>query len=148
MPKKHCCASNEVLGETDQRVETAARRSGEERERKRTKMKKILLIESSPRGSDSYSNQAARSIVKELQRHNSVEKVVVRDLAQSPPPHVGQAFVTGMYASPEQRTRSRPRPSRFQMRSLMNCSPQIRSSLPCRCTTSGCLRRSSRGLIT
>jgi FMN-dependent NADH-azoreductase len=42
--------------------------------------------------------------VKELQRHNSVEKVVVRDLAQSPPPHVGQAFVTGMYASPEQRT--------------------------------------------
>lgn len=31
-------------------------------ERKRTNMKKILLVESSPRGSDSYSHQAARSI--------------------------------------------------------------------------------------
>ena len=67
-------------------------------------MKKILLIESSPRGSDSYSHQAARSIVSELQRRNPGAKVIVRDLAQSPPPHVGQAFITGMYAAPEQRT--------------------------------------------
>jgi FMN-dependent NADH-azoreductase len=67
-------------------------------------MKKILLIESSPRGSDSYSHQAARSIVNELQRRNPGTKVVVRDLSQSPPPHVGQAFITGMYAAPEQRT--------------------------------------------
>ena len=55
-------------------------------------MKKILLIESSPRGSDSYSHQAARFIVNELQRRNPGTKVVVRDLGQSPPPHVGQAF--------------------------------------------------------
>ena len=67
-------------------------------------MKKILLIESSPRGSDSYSHQAARSIVNELQRRNPGAKVIERDLAQSPPPHVGQAFITGMYAAPEQRT--------------------------------------------
>jgi len=67
-------------------------------------MKKILLIESSPRGSDSYSHQAARSIVSELQRRSPGAKVIVRDLAQSPPPHVGQAFITGMYAAPEQRT--------------------------------------------
>jgi hypothetical protein len=65
------------------------------------KMKKVLLIESSPRGSDSYSHQAARSIVNELQRRNPGAKVIVRDLAQSPPPHVGQAFITGMYAAPE-----------------------------------------------
>jgi hypothetical protein len=25
----------------------------------------------------------------------------VRDLGQSPPPHVGQAFITGLYATPE-----------------------------------------------
>ena len=67
-------------------------------------MKKILLIESSPRGSDSYSHHAARSIVNELQRRNPGAKMIVRDLAQSPPPHVGQAFITGMYAAPEQRT--------------------------------------------
>ena len=67
-------------------------------------MKKILLIESSPRGNDSYSHHAARSIVNELQRHNPGAKVIVRDLGQSPPPHVGQALITGMYATPEQRT--------------------------------------------
>lgn len=67
-------------------------------------MKNILLIESSPRGSDSYSQQAARSIVNDLQRRNPDVKVVVRDLGQNPPPHVGLAFITGMYAVPEQRT--------------------------------------------
>ena len=67
-------------------------------------MKNILLIESSPRGSDSYSHQAARSIVNELQTRNPGSGVVVRDLGQNPPPHVGLAFIAGMYAAPEQRT--------------------------------------------
>jgi FMN-dependent NADH-azoreductase len=66
-------------------------------------MKNILLIESSPRGSDSYSHQAARSMVNEIQNRNPGAQLVVRDLAQNPPPHVGQAFITGMYAPPEQR---------------------------------------------
>jgi hypothetical protein len=30
-------------------------------------------------------------------------QVMMRDLGQSPPRHVGQAFITGMYAAPEQR---------------------------------------------
>jgi FMN-dependent NADH-azoreductase len=66
-------------------------------------MKNILLIESSPRGSDSYSHQAARSLVNEVQQHHPGAQLVVRDLAQNPPPHVGHAFVTGMYVPPEQR---------------------------------------------
>lgn len=86
---------------------------GKRTKAKETKMKKILLIESSPRGSDSYSNQAARSIVNELQRHNSGAKVIERDIAQSPPPHVGQAFVTGMYAPPEKRTPEQARAIAF-----------------------------------
>jgi FMN-dependent NADH-azoreductase len=72
--------------------------------KKNTNMKNILLVESSPRGSDSYSHQAARSIVNELQARNPGTKVVVRDLGQDPPPHVGLAFISGMYAAPEQRT--------------------------------------------
>src|SRR5258706_9587058 len=72
--------------------------------RKKTKMKNILLIGSSPRGSDSYSHQAARSIVNELQTRNPGSGIVVRDLGQNPPPHVGLAFIAGMYAAPEQRT--------------------------------------------
>lgn len=67
-------------------------------------MKNILLIESSPRGSDSYSHQAARSIVNELQTRNPGSRIVVRDLGQNPPPHVGLAFIAGMSAAPEQRT--------------------------------------------
>jgi FMN-dependent NADH-azoreductase len=67
-------------------------------------MKNILLIESSPRGSDSYSHQAARSIVNELQTHHRGSALVIRDLGQNPPPHVGLAFIGGMYAPPEQRT--------------------------------------------
>jgi FMN-dependent NADH-azoreductase len=67
-------------------------------------MKNILLIESSPRGSDSYSHQAARSIVNEIQTRNPGAKVVVRDLGQNPPPHAGLPLITGMHAAPEQRT--------------------------------------------
>jgi FMN-dependent NADH-azoreductase len=67
-------------------------------------MKNILLIQSSPRGNDSYSHQAARSIVNELQARNPGAKVVVRNLGENPPPHVGLPFITGMYAAPEQRT--------------------------------------------
>ena len=67
-------------------------------------MKNILLIESSPRGSDSYSHQAARSIVNELQTRNPGTKLVVRNLAENPPPHAGPAFITGMHVPLEQRT--------------------------------------------
>jgi FMN-dependent NADH-azoreductase len=67
-------------------------------------MKNILLIESSPRGNDSYSHQAARSIVNELLARNPGAKVVERNLGENPPPHVGLPFVTGQYAAPEQRT--------------------------------------------
>jgi FMN-dependent NADH-azoreductase len=67
-------------------------------------MKNILLIQSSPRGSDSYSHQAARSIVNELQARDPGSKLVVRDLAQNPPPHVDLHFIGGMHVAPEKRT--------------------------------------------
>src|ERR1044071_197538 len=67
-------------------------------------MKNNLLIESSPRGNDSYSHQAARSIVSELQTRNPGAKLVVRNLAENPPSHVGLAFITGMYVEPDQRS--------------------------------------------
>jgi len=67
-------------------------------------MKNILLIESSPRGGDSYSHQAARSIVNELQTRHPGSKTVVRDLGQNPPPHVGPALIGAMYTPPDQRT--------------------------------------------
>src|SRR5258708_35197278 len=70
----------------------------------RTQMKNLLLIQSSPRGSDSYSHKVARSIVGDLEERYPGANVVVRDLARNPPPHVGQAFVGGLSTGPEQRT--------------------------------------------
>lgn len=67
-------------------------------------MKNILLIQSSPRGLDSYSQKVSRFIVGDLEVHYPGANVVVRDLAQNPPPHVGQAFVGGASTGPEQRT--------------------------------------------
>ena len=70
----------------------------------RIKMKNVLLIQSSPRGSESYSQEVARSIVSELKDGHPGANVVVRDLAQNPPPHIGEAFVGGISTGPEQRT--------------------------------------------
>ena len=71
---------------------------------KSTKMKNILLIQSSPRRLASYSQKVARSIVSDFEERYLDVKVVVRDLAQNPPPHVGEAFVGGISTGPEQRT--------------------------------------------
>jgi FMN-dependent NADH-azoreductase len=67
-------------------------------------MKNFLLIQSSPRGLESYSQKVAQSIVDDLKRHHPDATVTVRNLAQNPPPHVGEAFVGGISTGPEQRT--------------------------------------------
>jgi len=67
-------------------------------------MKNILYIQSSPRGSESYSQKVAQSIVDELAESYPDANVAVRNLAQNPPPHVGEAFVGGLWLGPEQRT--------------------------------------------
>jgi len=58
-------------------------------------MMNILFVSSSPRGGESYSNRVARRIVDDLIAGNPGARVVVRDLAQQPLPHVGAAFGTG-----------------------------------------------------
>lgn len=67
-------------------------------------MKNILLIQSSPRGLESFSQKVALSIVNDFEQRYPGAEVVVRDLAQNPPPHVGTAFVAGLLNGPEQRT--------------------------------------------
>ena len=67
-------------------------------------MKNILFITSSPRGSESYSRKVAQSIVDDLQLGHLDANVVVRDLARYPIPHVGEAFVGGLWSGPERRT--------------------------------------------
>src|SRR5258705_11650650 len=69
-----------------------------------TQLKNILLIQSSPRGLESYSQKVARSSVGDLEERYPGANVVVRDLGQNPPPHVGRAFVEGVSTAPDQRT--------------------------------------------
>jgi FMN-dependent NADH-azoreductase len=67
-------------------------------------MKNILLIQSSPRGGESFSQKVAQSIVGEFKKRHADANLATRDLAENPPPHVGQAFVGGLSTGPEQRT--------------------------------------------
>ncbi|MGC2520845.1 MAG: FMN-dependent NADH-azoreductase [Burkholderiales bacterium] len=67
-------------------------------------MKNLLYVSSSPRGAQSYSHQIAHRIVDDLKARHPAAKVVVRDVAKEPLPHVGEAFVGGLFLPPEQRS--------------------------------------------
>src|SRR6476646_9283367 len=54
----------------------------------------ILLITSSPRGSESYSNRIADTVIRDLRNNDPDALLMVRDLAQDPLPHVDNDFVT------------------------------------------------------
>jgi FMN-dependent NADH-azoreductase len=58
----------------------------------------ILFVSSSPRGSASYSNQIAQRVISDLRERNSNARLVVRDLAQAPLPHIDDDFVTATRA--------------------------------------------------
>src|SRR5882762_11808554 len=67
-------------------------------------MKDILLVLSSPRGWNSHSHQFASHIVDDLKARHPGAKVVVRDVAKEPLPHVGEAFGTGRVLPVEKRS--------------------------------------------
>ena len=67
-------------------------------------MKNILFVSSSPRGAESYSHQVAQRVVDDLKSRHSQVKVVVRDVAKQPPPHIGEDFVNGIAGPPEKLT--------------------------------------------
>jgi FMN-dependent NADH-azoreductase len=67
-------------------------------------MNNVLFVMSSPRGQQSYSQQVARGIVDDLKIAHPAAKIVVRNVAKNPLPHVGEAFVSGVTQKPEQRS--------------------------------------------
>lgn len=52
-------------------------------------MPQILLVTSSSRGPISYSRKVARSLADELAAGHPRARIVVRDLASEPLPHIG-----------------------------------------------------------
>ena len=67
-------------------------------------MKNVLLVLSSPRGRQSYSHQFASDIVDDRKARHPGSSVVVRDLVKEPVPHVGEAFIGGLFSPPERHT--------------------------------------------
>jgi FMN-dependent NADH-azoreductase len=67
-------------------------------------MMNILFVPSSPRGGESYSHRVARRIVDDLIARNPGARVVVRDVARQPLPHIGSAFASGRTVPAEKRS--------------------------------------------
>lgn len=67
-------------------------------------MSQILLVTTSPRGADSYSNQVAQALVAKLQAAAPGAKLVSRDFAEAPLPHVGEDYVVGRMLPVDQRS--------------------------------------------
>jgi FMN-dependent NADH-azoreductase len=53
----------------------------------------VLYLTSSPRGADSYSSRVANELIADIRRRSPDTKVVVRDLATDPLPHIDNDFV-------------------------------------------------------
>jgi FMN-dependent NADH-azoreductase len=67
-------------------------------------MQNILLIQSSPRGSNSHSHKIALNIVQELKRRHPTAYLAIRNLARNPLPHIGEDFVTAVALRRDERT--------------------------------------------
>src|SRR5947209_13851124 len=76
--------------------------SGLEGDARRTK--NILFLQSSPLGSDSYSQRIADSVLNELKAQYRHTNFVLRDLSETPPPHINRQFITAASSQLEQHT--------------------------------------------
>jgi FMN-dependent NADH-azoreductase len=66
--------------------------------------KNILFLQSSPLGSDSYSQRIADSVLNELKAQYRRTNFVLRDLSETPPPHINRQFITAASTQLEQHT--------------------------------------------
>jgi FMN-dependent NADH-azoreductase len=64
----------------------------------------ILYVNSSPRGSASYSNQVAESVIRDLRGKHPGATLTVRNLAQQPLPHIDDDFVSATRGTDGPRT--------------------------------------------
>src|SRR5271156_2860415 len=69
-------------------------------------MKSILLIQSSPSGTPSYSNLIAYQLIEDLKAAYPAAKVVIRDVSKESLPHVKEHFVSGRGLPLEKRSQA------------------------------------------
>src|ERR1044072_3191803 len=67
-------------------------------------MSSILLVTSSPRGAASHSTRVATELASKLQAKTPGAKIVTRDLASNPLPHIDADYASGIYTPVESRS--------------------------------------------
>ncbi len=67
-------------------------------------MSSILLVTSSPRGAASHSTRVATELAQKLQAKTPGAKIVIRDLANNPLPHIDADYASGIYTPAESRS--------------------------------------------
>ncbi|MEK1888683.1 MAG: FMN-dependent NADH-azoreductase [Phyllobacterium sp.] len=67
-------------------------------------MSSILLVTSSPRGAASHSTRVATELAQKLQAKTPSSKIVNRDLASNPLPHIDADYSSGIYTPAESRS--------------------------------------------
>ncbi len=67
-------------------------------------MSSILLVTSSPRGAASHSTRVATELAQKLQAKTPGSKIVMRDLASDPLPHIDADYSSGIYTPVESRS--------------------------------------------
>lgn len=64
----------------------------------------ILKIDTSTRIKDSFSRQMAQAFVENWKSNHPNDRIISRDLAKNPIPHVTQSTIEGMYSPPDKQT--------------------------------------------
>lgn len=81
----------------------------------------VLYLASSPRGADSYSTKVANDLIADIRRDNPGAKIVTRDLAANPLPHIDGDFVAA--------TRGPNGPQNDRQRELLKKSDELTDEL-------------------
>ena len=67
-------------------------------------MKRLLHIDSSPRGDRSHSRRLTREFVEQWKQAHPSDVVTYRDIGRNPVPHVDESWIAAAFTPPEQRT--------------------------------------------
>jgi FMN-dependent NADH-azoreductase len=67
-------------------------------------MKRLLHIDSSPRGNRSHSRRLSREFVEQWKQAHPSDVVIYRDIGRNPVPHIDESWIAAAFAPPEQHT--------------------------------------------
>ena len=76
-------------------------------------MKNILVIESSPRGTDSMSRRLTEAIIRKLKEKTPDAEVTTRDLSVKTAPHLDGALLGAFFTPPEKQNETQRQATQY-----------------------------------